>query len=140
MATVSIIIENAGRYVTGDPRLDELIVYPQVLMAHSSQRPSVTAAVLLLEKMGKMRYFGSPSYEAWQPQPLDRLFQEDGWASAPIKLLTESGLVRLEYTKDQSVHPRDLPDLWRLVLLPRGAEVLEKAGIEFDPALVDRTT
>ncbi len=97
----------------------------------------MTAARVLVEKMGRMGYFGSPSYLTWLPQPLDRLFQEEGWATAPIELLTKSGLVRFEYTSDPSTHPKDVPDLWRLVLLPPGAALLNKAGIAFDPALVD---
>jgi hypothetical protein len=106
-------------------------------MARSTQQPSMKLAHVLVEKMGTMGYFGSSSYRTWQPQPLERLFEQEGWVLAPIELLTKSGLVRFEYTKDPSVHPKDVLDQWRLVLLPPGATVLRDAGTEVDPALVD---
>jgi hypothetical protein len=109
-------------------RLDETVLLSCGSMANTPQQPFVTTESILVEKMGRMGYFGSSSYRAWQPQPLDRPFQEEGWASAPIELLTKACVVRFEYTRDPNDHPKDVPDLWRLVLLPAGAVVLEKAG------------
>lgn len=50
--------------------------------------------------------------------------------SSLINSLVDDGLVIFEYSRDPSLHPKDVLDYWRLILTPAGLSKVNRASVE----------
>ena len=101
----------------------------------------MTSELQLLTRLKQSGYFERGDFD---PQPVFqvcRLYLQlavstpagSGLLEAMIRRMTAAGLVRLEYSPDPTLHPKDKLDYWRLLLTPSGATKVELHTLQNGP-------